>query len=106
MPYVGRIGDLSQTPFDNHGCPSCPHPCSGPALVGSPNVNVNNKPALRVGDSGVHSACCGPNQWTAQAGSSSVYINGKPAHRLGDVVKHCGGVGKLITASSNVNAGG
>ncbi len=40
-------------------------------------------PALRVTDTGIHAACCGPNTWTAQAGSSTVFINGKPAARNG-----------------------
>jgi len=108
MPALGRLGDNSQTAMDTHGCRSCPHPATGPAIGGSPNVNVNGKAALRVGDPGVHLAvrCCGPNQWNALVGSSSVFINGKPAHRLGDSVKHCGGLGRLVTASPDVTAGG
>jgi uncharacterized Zn-binding protein involved in type VI secretion len=69
-------------------------------------VNVNSLPALRVGDNGVHMACCGPNTWTAQAGSSTVFINNKAAHRQGDADKHCGGMGKLIMGSPNVIVGG
>jgi uncharacterized Zn-binding protein involved in type VI secretion len=106
MPPLGRLGDNSQSLGDAHGCKSCPHPSMGPAIAGSPNVNANGRAALRVGDAGIHTVrCCGMNQWTAQAGSSSVYINGKPAHRLGDAVKHCGSIGKLITASPNVSVG-
>lgn len=106
MPALGRLGDSSQTFADNHGCPACPHPAIGPAIAGSADVNVNGKPALRVGDRGIHTVCCGPNQWTALAGSSNVFINGKPVHRLGDAVKHCGSVGRLIAGSPNVSAGG
>ena len=106
MPALGRNGDMSQTTADVHGCRSCPHICSGPAVSGSPNVNVNNRAALRVGDTGVHAGCCGPNQWTAYAGSSSVFINGKAAVRQTDATKHCGGMGRLISASLNVSAGG
>jgi uncharacterized Zn-binding protein involved in type VI secretion len=69
-------------------------------------VNVNGRPAVRVDDSGVHSACCGPNQWRALAGSPTVFINGKPAHRVGDATQHCGGNGKLVEGSSNVDVGG
>ncbi|MEZ4365137.1 MAG: PAAR domain-containing protein [Kofleriaceae bacterium] len=93
-------------PADAHGCPACPHPAVGPAIAGSPDTLVNKRPALRVGDPGLHAACCGPNTWTAQAGSSTVFINNKAAHRKGDADKHCGGSGKLITASSNVIVGG
>jgi uncharacterized Zn-binding protein involved in type VI secretion len=106
MPPQGRLGDLSQVMADAHGCPACPHPGVGPAIVGSPNVNVNKMPALRVDDKGIHMACCGTNTWTAQAGSSTVFINNKAAHRQGDADKHCGGMGKLIMGSPNVIVGG
>lgn len=106
MPAQGRLGDMSQVPADVHGCPACPHPCIGPAIQGSPNVNVNGMPALRVDDKGMHAACCNTNMWTAQAGSSTVFINGKKAHRMGDADKHCGGMGQLIGGSPNVMSGG
>ncbi len=90
-------------PADAHGCPACPHPCIGPAIAGSPDVMVNNLPALRVGDPGMHAACCGPNTWTAQAGSGTVFINSIKAHRLGDKDTHCGGSGQMVDGSSNVD---
>ncbi|MFN7143831.1 MAG: PAAR domain-containing protein [Myxococcota bacterium] len=93
-------------PADAHGCPACPHPCTGPAVAGSPNVLVNGMPAVRVGDSGTHAACCGPNTWVATKGSGTVFINNIPAHRLGDMNTHCGGVGNLIVGSPNVIVGG
>ncbi len=107
MPGVGRLGDLSQTQADAHGCPGCPHPATGPAITGSPDVLVNGRPALRGQgeDVGVHAACCGPNMWKTVMGSPTVLINGKPAHRLNDLDAHCGGVGKLTTASTDVIAG-
>jgi uncharacterized Zn-binding protein involved in type VI secretion len=106
VPPQGRLGDLSQVAADAHGCPACPHPCVGPAIAGSPDVNVNSMPALRVDDTGIHMACCGTNTWTAQAGSSTVFINNKAAHRQGDADKHCGGMGRLIMGSPNVIVGG
>jgi uncharacterized Zn-binding protein involved in type VI secretion len=106
MPPQGRLGDKSTVPADAHGCVACPHPCTGPAIMGSPDVNVNSRPALRVDDIGVHAACCGPNMWTAQAGSGTVFINSKAAHRLGDADKHCGGMGQLVEGSDNVIVGG
>lgn len=106
MPPQGRLQDQAQVPADSHGCPGCAHSCIGPAIQGSPNVNVNAKPALRVGDPGVHSSCCGPNTWVAAAGSGTVNINSIPAHRLGDQTTHCGGVGKLVEGSDNVIVGG
>lgn len=74
-------------------------------MKGSPDVDVNNKPALRVTDSGVHSTCCGSNTWIAMKGSSTVLINNLPAHRLFDQDKHCGGMGFMIEASSDVFVG-
>ena len=106
MPPQCRLGDKSQVPADAHGCPACPHTCVGPAIMGSPNVNVNSRPALRVTDPGVHAACCGPNMWKASAGSGTVFINNLAAHRLGDADQHCGGVGKMIEGSNNVITGG
>ena len=67
---------------------------------------VNNMPAMRVGDKGIHAACCGPNKWAATMGSGTVFINNKAAHRLGDHDKHCGGVGQMIEGSNDVITGG
>jgi len=74
--------------------------------MGSPNVFVNNLPAARVGDVGVHAACCGPNMWKATAGSGTVFINKKKAHRKGDKQQHCGGSGSMSTGSGDVFTGG
>ena len=106
MPPQARVGDKAFNPADAHGCPACPHPVIGPAVAGSPNVMTNNLPSVRVGDAGVHAACCGPNSWNAKAGSGTVLINGKKAHRLGDSTKHCGGMGNTIEGSPNVITGG
>lgn len=61
-------------------------------LSGSPNVNIEGKPALKKG------IVCGPHTNpsgtthptpTISSGSSSVNINGQPATRIGDDVD-CG----------------
>ena len=105
-PAQCRLGDKSKVPSCSHGCPGCPHTCVGPAVAGSPDVFVNGLPAIRVGDPGVHSSCCGPNTWKATKGSGTVFINGKKAHRKGDADKHCGGNGKMIEGSPDVFTGG
>lgn len=105
MPGQGRLGDKANAPLDSHGCPACPHPALGPAIQGSPDVNVNKRPALRVDDPGIHAACCGTNTWTATKGSLTVFINGKGAHRMGDQNRHCGGMGQLVEGSPNVITG-
>jgi uncharacterized Zn-binding protein involved in type VI secretion len=106
MPGQGRLGDKANVSADAHGCPGCPHPGTGPAIAGSPNVNVNGRPALREGDVGIHAICCGANMWSAKKGSSTVFINGKAAHRQNDATKHCGGDGQLTEGSSDVLVGG
>jgi uncharacterized Zn-binding protein involved in type VI secretion len=104
MPGQARVGDKARG-VDGHGCKRCPHVVSGPATQGSADVIVNGKPAVRKGDGGVHSGCCGFNTWTAQGCSNTVIINGKPAFRLTDMTRHCGGVGMLVEASGNVIVG-
>lgn len=106
MPPQARLGDKANCPADAHGCPACPHPVTGPAIQGSPDVVVNGKPAIRVGDQGVHAACCAANMWKAAAGSGTVFVNNIPAHRLGDQTQHCGGSGTMIEGSDNVMTGG
>jgi uncharacterized Zn-binding protein involved in type VI secretion len=107
MPAAHRLGDLSQATSDAHGCPACPHASpTGPGIIGSPDVNINNMPARRQNDLGIHAVCCGPNMYLANAGSGTVNINGIPAHRTGDATQHCGGSGQALQGSPNVNIGG
>ena len=106
MPPQGRLADKAQAEKDAHGCPACPHSVVGPAIQGSPNVLVNNMPALRLGDPGSHPPCCGGNSWTAAAGSGTVLINNKPAPRVNDQTQHCGGPGKVVEGRPDVIVGG
>jgi len=106
MQPQSRLGDQSFVPADVHGKSCCPHVCIGPAEEGSEDVFVNNLPALRVTDMGIHALCCGPNTWIAVQGSSTVFINNLPAHRLGDMDMHCGGPGFMVEGSPNVFTGG
>ena len=105
MPPQGRIGDKASG-VDAHGCPACPHQVQGPGVQGSPDVLVNNLPALRMGDPGIHTVCCGPNTWQALTGIATVLINNLPAHRQGDATLHCGGAGMLVEGSPDVLVGG
>lgn len=102
---AGRVADIASCPADGHGCIACTHSVRGPAVRGSSDIFIDYRPALRVGDTGVHAACCGPNQWTAASGSASVVFNGRPAHRQGDRTIHCGGLGSLDEGSSDVLIG-
>ncbi len=102
-----RLSDTSKVPSCVHGCPACPHPNPiGPAIVGSPDVLTNTRPSVRVGDMGMHAACCNTNIWKATKGSGTVFINNKAAHRINDADEHCGGNGQMTTGSDNVIVGG
>lgn len=105
MPQAGRVGDHAKNPSDAHECPSCDHSVEGPATQGSPDVFVNGRAVLRVGDPGEHGDCCGSNSWQAKEGSPGVFVNGKPLHRVGDETEHCGGEGALVEGSPNVFIG-
>ena len=102
MPPACRVGDKALCPADSHGKDCCPHTVTGPAVSGSPDVFIDGRPALRVGDPGVHSACCGPNTWKTAQGSPKVLINNIPAVRLGDATSHCGGSGTMVEGSPDV----
>lgn len=103
MKPIARLSDIALVQKDSHGCTACPHVCSGPIIHASANVFVNGLPVARKGDPGIHAACCGPNTYTIDEGSGDVYVNGVSAARKDDPTKHCGGDGKIITGSSNVN---
>jgi uncharacterized Zn-binding protein involved in type VI secretion len=90
------VGMLAKCPADSHGSPADPLTVVGPITTGSSHVFVNGKPAARVGDRGVHSACAGPNTFEIVGGDSSVLIDGKPAAKIGSSTKHCGGMGSII----------
>lgn len=103
MPPVSRVGDQANCPNDSHGKSCCSHNVTGPAISGSPDVFVNNRPVLRIGDPGVHSKCCGPNTWVTAQGSKYFLVNGIPVVRLGDETTHCGGKGKMVEGSHSVS---
>ena len=102
MPAAARLGDKAQIQADAHGCPACPHPGTGPIVVGSSDVFTNGKPQGRQDDLGIHAVCCGPNNFQIAKGSPTVYVNGKPAARMQDKTKHCGGSGQIIEGSPDV----
>jgi uncharacterized Zn-binding protein involved in type VI secretion len=83
MPKACRHGDKAFCPADAHGKPCCPHPVTGAATTGSPDVIINYEPALRVGDQGTHTACCGSNTWEVAEGSPTVMVNNMPLARVG-----------------------
>lgn len=96
MPAVGRKGDNCT----GHGCWP-----SRPAVSGSPNVTINNIPALRVDDAYAAHTCPAipeTHDGNQAQGSSSVTVNAKALSRVGDNVS-CGGA--LAEGSPNVTSG-
>ena len=73
-------------------------------IEGSPNVNINGKPAIRVGDGLAPHADHNGNvhDHTMSEGSSTVFINGQPACRIADAAQ----ADALAEGSSNVFIGG
>lgn len=105
MPPASHVGNNANCPSDSHGNICCAHNVTGPSVGGSPNVFIHSRAALRIGDPGVHSSCCGPNTWNNAAGSATVFTNSIPAVRLGDATTHCGGSGMMIEGSGTVAFG-
>ena len=104
MSDVTRVGD-SHSGTCSHGADCCPHSVSGEFTEGSPNVFVNGKAVVRVGDSLEHNCPhCGTGE--ASGGSSTVFANGQAVVREGDPVSYPGGSGTVNQGSSNVSAGG
>jgi uncharacterized Zn-binding protein involved in type VI secretion len=93
------VGMMAKCDADAHGGPADPMTVKGPITTGSSHVLVNGRPAARVGDVGVHSACVGPNTFEIVSGDSSVLINGRAAAKVGSTTKHCGGMGKIIPSN-------
>jgi len=96
MPAVARKGDQG-----------VPH-CSGYTIAnGSNDVNINGRPAARVGDSSTGHLqpggrrCIGHTASISQ-GSSSVRVNGRALARVGDSLAGCTAVAQ---GSPNVFAG-
>lgn len=94
-----RLGDKALCPADAHGCPGCSHPVQGPIITGSPNVMIDDLPAARKGDNGIHAACCDGNIYTIVAGDKNVLIDGLPAAKTGIMTRHCGGYGAITEGS-------
>ena len=74
----------------------------GKNIVGSPNVLVNNIPAVRIGDAVDPHGRGSHNNPVMATGSGTVFANNIPLCRSGDIANcgHAAGPG-----SSNVNAG-
>jgi uncharacterized Zn-binding protein involved in type VI secretion len=98
---AARVNDPVEAKADVHGGACCPHQVKGFITTGSKDVFINGQPAARVGDTGMHTACCGPNIFVIAKGSETVFINDKKAARARDPTLHCGGSSGEITQGSN-----
>jgi len=91
-----HVGSTAMCPADVHGCPGCPHPVVGQVFTGSTDVLIDGLPVACVGDSGLHSACCGVNRFVISEGDDQVLLHGKPIATLGSKTTHCGGTGSIV----------
>jgi uncharacterized Zn-binding protein involved in type VI secretion len=73
MPGASRIGDVA----------------GGTIVTGSPNVNINGIPAVRIGDVVSSHGDGEHNSSVMVSGSPTVFINGIPLVKAGDV-SSCG----------------
>lgn len=91
--YAARIGDKSQSFGHVHKCPMCtmgsPHNVIGPFVTGSPDVYINGRNVIRMGDPGVAAACCDTNMFKAKECSKTVFVNGLGVVQMGDITEHC-----------------
>ena len=98
MPEAHRRTDIGS----GHGCHFPPSSATG----GSPDVFVNGKPLMRVGDSYQPHGCgvcpAGSHGRALAQGSATVFVNGRPAGRIGDAID-CGG--QAQTGSADVFIG-
>lgn len=73
---------------------------------GSADVKANGLGVMRApGDIGSSTCPHCPTSWSV-GGSGTVRANGRGVHRLGDLHVVSCGTGVVVSASSNVNAGG
>jgi uncharacterized Zn-binding protein involved in type VI secretion len=75
---------------------------SGPAVSGSRNVAINNRPAVRIGDHGVAK---NGSSWVSTEGSNHILINGRHPARINHTVRQERRPGHIVTGSNNVALG-
>ncbi len=101
MPRATRKGDIGS----GHSC----HFPPSEAIAGSPDVFVNGKPWVRVGDAyAAHGCptCPAPAHGRALSeGSPTVFVNGLPAGRVGDAID-CGGSASTGSGDVILDEGG
>lgn len=77
---------------------------TGQVSSASPNVNMDGKPAARVGDSTSESCGCAGGQGSLITGSGSVFINGKPAaYAMVGISPHSGSASLSSGGTNTVN---
>jgi uncharacterized Zn-binding protein involved in type VI secretion len=101
--FKARLGDGATGVCIESGSPRT---WSGTVTGASPNVLVNGLGNARLGDI-VSTDCPSCSSCTIQQGSATVLVNGLGTAKLGVPVSGpSGAIGTVISASSNVRAGG
>ena len=87
---VARVSDPVFCENDYHGQPF-PNPVLGKIIEGSLDTLCNDRQVARLGDSGTHKQCPGPNTFLIAGGATKTYVNDIPIARETDPTLHCGG---------------
>jgi uncharacterized Zn-binding protein involved in type VI secretion len=98
MPGITRFGDNSEAHPGIHGFRA------QKVGEGSPNVRINGKKVIRVGDIWVDGHSPTPDDEKVLVGSPNVRVNGAFVARKGDTIANCGV--KVFQSSPNVFANG
>lgn len=72
---------------------------------GSLNVLCNDRQVARMGDSGMHQMCAGPNTFTISGGAKKTFVNNRPKARETDATIHCGALTNPGTSVGSITDG-
>jgi hypothetical protein len=102
---AGRSGDSVVSLNLTTRCSNCDNFRKPMLMGGSANVQINNRPALRVGDVDGKDRSCTACKWRGVGGAPGVLINWRGALRESDRVESSSCVGQLTGCSSSVLIG-
>jgi uncharacterized Zn-binding protein involved in type VI secretion len=77
----------------------------GKIQEGSPNVLCNDRQVARMGDSGMHRQCPGPNTFMITGGAKKTFVNNRPKARETDSTLHCGSITNPGTSGGTITDG-
>lgn len=72
---------------------------------GSIDVLCNDRQVARMGDSGMHKQCAGPNTFMIAGGAARTFVNNRPKARETDPTIHCGSITNPGTSGGTITDG-